>query len=123
MTKQESIKKAYGDYYEKCNPNENGWIDYDIWFKNIGHKIDYDYSGNQMFMRPKCLSGIENNNGWVKMNNKRDNLPTEHCKCWLWTKDGIMFGDYNSTTQGFYGYKEIKFTHYQIISEPKPPIY
>ena len=58
---------------------------------------------------------------WIKMNKKRDNLPNDYCKCWLWTPEGLMFGEYNATAKGFYGRKEIKFSHYMIIPEPSAP--
>ena len=61
------------------------------------------------------------NQHWIKLNKKRDNLPTENCKCWIWTKDGLMFGEYNSTARNFYGWREIEFSHYMIIYEPVAP--
>lgn len=124
MNKQQAIKKAWGDKYPTDGVDEDGWSKKE--FKYGDYNVsDFDA---KMYLcganiRPKELKGIEDNNGWIKMNQKRDNLPTEHCKCWLWTDDGIMFGEYNSTTKGFYGYKEIKFSHYLVIQEPKPPLF
>ncbi len=120
MTKQESIKEAYGEYYKKCNPNENGWIDYDIWFQLIGHKIDYDYSLNQMFIRPKSLSGIENNNGWDKFNNEQ---LTEDMDCYVINPQGNIVILSSNVINSISKDRLANITHYQIISEPKPPIY
>lgn len=125
--KEEIIKKAYGVWYTS-NIDENGWTEV-MNIRNIGDDVLLDLKTIKHdgiphdYARPKSLKGIENNNGWTKMNDKRDNLPDEHCKCWLWTDDGIMFGEYNSTTKGFYGYKEVKFSHYLVIQEPKPPLF
>ena len=123
-TKDQIIQEAYGNYWDTIKDHvnmEHGSLDVYFWTLNeLIIPFDRIGFGDR---RPQSLKGIENNNGWTKMNDKRDNLPDEHCKCWLWTEDGIMFGDYNSTTKGFYGYKEVKFSHYLIIQEPKPPLF
>lgn len=56
---------------------------------------------------------------WIKLNKKRDNLPTEDCRCWLWTTEGLVFGEYNSSVKKFYWHRQLEFSHYMII--PKPP--
>lgn len=77
MQKLEAIKKAYGEYFTQCKPDKNGWSTYDSWFKYIGNKIDYEYSDNKiMNIRPKSISGIDNNNGWIKINTESD-LPEQ----------------------------------------------
>jgi len=120
MTKQEKIIEAYGEYYKKCNPNENGWIDYDIWFKHIGHKIDYDYSNNQMSTRPKSLSGIENNNGWNSFN--YEELP-KNMDCHVINPQGDIVVLSTNVINSISKNSLANISHYKIIEKPKPPVY
>jgi len=75
MTKEEKIKEAYGEYLDRFNPSLlDGWsttcfsenID-----KDIFDEEDTGYFG-YLRLRPKSLQGIENNNGWTKIETKED---------------------------------------------------
>ncbi len=78
-TKEEVIKDAYGEYYDICNPNKNGWS---VKRKGVGFEqlkteieLEYDKPNNAYAFRPKSLNGIESNNGWISINSEKD-LPT-----------------------------------------------
>jgi len=128
--KIEAIKKAYGEYYEQAKPSENGWCR----FGNITHKIfkELDMDGFSSFdsntVRPKSLTGIETNNGWVRIEEDGSNLPKEKCVCFLFNKRGdtesFAFGQqayFGTMTETEYILKY--FAHYQPIMKPEPPIY
>lgn len=145
-TKEELIKESWGGLWDNVKSfiDKNGFVEFptnaerqDIFWKNG----DYDYFqtedrlgyngesvGVQMF-RPKSLAGIENNNGWIKIESEED-FPKEDCECWIFFPDNldIMHAyftiDYNVFTRDGHGnlYQRC-FTHYQLIVKPKPPIY
>ena len=136
--KQEAIKKAYSEYWENVKDyvDENGWIKCkDIHYhKDLGlmrDQIHYIDNGKEwdnfeiISWRIPILQGIENNNGWIKIESEKD-LPNV---------SGLYFGkDYEFGTDMMYFDFETKkwedsngylqnVTHYQPIEKPKPPIY
>lgn len=130
MTKQEKIQEAYGEYYDriKLHINENGWIDTQTFsFSRKG--IDFEqykkrsntYLG--FYNRPKSLQGIEDNNGWIKIESEGD-LPKQSGMYWTF----IIGKEVVANTFNTFGNNEFTFdngvvTHYQPIEKPKPPIY
>ena len=144
--KQEAIKKAYGEYWEQVKDyvDENGWIFHEKGFYQnykkfvspfeIGFSKDDDdnielHSDSfkktaNFYWRPKSLNGIENNNGWVKIEGE-DDLPKEYLPCFIINKHG-MYSSYFK--HGFFYHTGqlstiTSVTHYQPITQPKPPIY
>ena len=69
--------------------------------------------------RIPILQGIENNNGWIKIESEK-NLPNHK----LWLSDGKDVWQGNLFEMEFFA-KRINTlaTHYQPIEKPKPPIY
>ena len=70
--KQEAIKKAYGEYWElvKDLVRTDGSLSEPVW---IGSDIDIDYDDfSTGYFRPKSLKGIENNNGWIRIESEAD---------------------------------------------------
>jgi len=135
MTKQEKIQEAYGELYNEVIPDENGWIDFDKIPENLDligfEAIKYSESENNFtttLLRPKSLQGIENNNGWIKIESEND-LPKEDCHCWIMDKEkGLQCGKWKQAPNEllhkqacFYWMK--KTTHYQPITKPQSPIY
>ena len=126
--KQEAIKNAYGECWEKVKDyiDNDGYIDNSIPKFTFGQvkNLDLEYKNDVLF-RPKSLQGIENNNGWIKIESEKD-LPKV---------SGLYFGkDYEFGTDMMYFDFETKkwedsngylqnVTHYQPIKKPKPPIY
>lgn len=119
--KQEAIKKTYGENY--IHADINGWIRFGMYVPtDLGIKNYDDIDG---FWRCKSLQGIENNNGWIRIESEKD-LPKE---------SGLYFGkDYEfGTDMTFFDFETKKWedsngylqnvTHYQPIEKPKPPIY
>ena len=102
---------------------DNGHIvidDFDINdYGDITDKIDYEieYGGVGKF-RPKSLKGIENNNGWIKIESEED-LPKictydmSKFKLMYWTNGG----QYEATDykKWILHYSHLKITHYQFI--------
>jgi len=131
MTKQEKIQESYGEYWEASKryiDHKNGTIankdrNFDIhngFFEEV--KID----GENRF-RPKSLRGIENNNGWVKIESE-DYLPKEsgvYEACINEEYIGrINFSKEFNEWSCIYDSDNLRFpTHYQPIQKPLLPIY
>lgn len=135
MTKQEAIQKAYGEHWEilKNNVDYNGWATYannEVFEFGIEPFGDYEINSvinGAIIWRPKSLEGIENNNGWIKIENEAD-LPKEKIKVWFIHHGEIKIGTYHFGINEFRSGNEILIqnkdvTHYQPIIKPKPPIY
>lgn len=142
MTKEEKIKEAW------CNQNldeidENGWInigylvngldDVELWLANNYFKrninnweIDYSELDNGEFIntriRPKSLKGIENNNGWIKIEGQHD-LPDIDTDYWVVYKGEVTKRAFNHRWPRSVGFWTDNITHYQPIEKPKPPLY
>lgn len=126
MTKEERIQEVYGEYFEICIPDKNGWSLFNKFTKtNICYKtIEVTECG--LRWRPKFLQGIENNFGWTKIESEED-LPKEteiHYH-------GLMDGNYIvfnlkspiNTKALFKDFIKDKVTHYQPIQKPELPLY
>lgn len=120
MTKQEKIKEAWG--YFGGVVDDNGWRL--IQSKFINEVKNIEISGCGKYYRPKSLQGIENNNGWIKIESEND-LPKE-------TDHYLVFNKFSNCIQVDYidwDYEShierwMEFnSHYQPIEKPKPPIY
>lgn len=140
MSKEELIKQAWGEYYEKIKNrlDKNGWYNY----FSLTHKVmkekyhqfdnlDLEEHTELYLLRPKSLQGIENNNGWIKIESE-DDLPKEEIDVhFIFTeyegKKGRFqtYGVWDNNLKSFYSgaLKINNVTHYQPIEKPKPPIY
>lgn len=122
MNKQEAIKKAWGDNYPADGVDENGWSKKEFKYGeyNVSH---FDA---QMYLcganiRPKELSGIENNNGWIKIDETNDCFQLG-IDCHFILKSGVQ-GIFIDLDNSEYLTLKNRATHYKIIEKPKPPIY
>ena len=134
-TKEEIIKEAWGEYYERVeyNLDVNGYCIntrfLDLKLNKSHFDLVYDTTHESFFgdypiikFRPKSLQGIENNNGWIKINSE-DDLPKEG-HYWIVTKGGdITDSPKNNDIFNDDNYWLSEITHYQPIEKPKPPIY
>ena len=130
MTKQELIKEAWGEYYElvKNELDEHGRYSYyddnsikrksKLWqFENIEtHQIS-----NLNLLIPSSIKGIENNNGWIKIESEED-LPKKGTNCHFILKNGFS-GIFVDLDDSEYLTLRNRGTHYQPIEKPKPPLY
>lgn len=131
MTKQEVIEKAYGEHWEtvKDYVDANGWLQIKkVVGTFLGTKLNLDVIETPRRVRPTSLQGIENNNGWIKIESEED-LPKTTCECWFLEKNenSILSGFYNKDFNCFV-FSAFKIllkdvTHYKTIETPKPPIY
>ena len=72
-------------------------------------------------LQPTELSGIYNNNGWVKIYREND-LPQFDCDCWwMDKKEGLILGKF--LLDGSLDFIMENATHYKIISTTDLPIY
>lgn len=124
-SKEEAIKKAYGRIIPELD--ENGWIRYGVHSpKTLPYFEETEDGMNNMCWRPKSLKGIENNNGWIKIESESD-LPKE--KGNYWVVDKFME---SNPVQEYFNPSALKslnnrwmhrFTHYQTIIKPEKPLF
>ncbi|MDE5530448.1 hypothetical protein KRE43_12775 [Elizabethkingia meningoseptica] len=136
MTKNEAIKAAYGEFYIKHKPDENGWVNWNIKNDFGEENVESKVKGNKLIYRLKILRGIETNNGWISISLENIILPIDgtevHFYVIFTNENGIQReyhkGIFNAAL-GFtsyydserYNIKEV--THYQPIEVPKPPVF
>lgn len=137
-TKQEVIKESYGEHWHSVNKyvDDNGWL---VFPWSILHREDpihafdppigdIDEHPTGDLYRPASLRGIEDNNGWIRIESEED-LPKESINCFFYDKTTkeVVCGIYNALVKRFiFAPFVIKFediSHYCPITEPKPPIY
>lgn len=131
MTKEEKISEAYGEYWNKYQNHiddidgslEDLYIGQDsqisVWVLSNCERINQDGNGNFSW-RPISLRGIENNNGWVKLESAGD-LPLNTTKCHVVDFEG------NIGETSLYANKRFleQYSHYQVIviAKPHPPLF
>lgn len=119
MTKEEKIDEAYGDYADIARElrDENGWIkhfDYCTYFPQHNEKkIIKDY----LHKRPISLRGIENNNGWTKIETKEDLPEFGYYEVVVRSNGEMIRATLDENTPLVY------YSHYQTISELNPPLH
>jgi hypothetical protein len=129
MTKQEKIQEEWLKL--GINPSratENGHIDFELLPDDFNlTECEAIYNGLTVtLVRPKSLHGIETNNGWIKIESEAD-LPKE--KGDYWCIDRFVNVNPYATffdPESFISLNERwmhRYTHYQPIIKPQPPIY
>lgn len=148
-SKQQAVRKAYNNIlqnvsakYKKqvtSNINEDGWCtmldEYDSKnlkspsFIYLGYSqdfvrksIDTKIIKGSFLWRPKSLSGLEDNNGWIKFEIDKD-LPNSGSYFVVYKTGELssFYLDKKHFNNDHYWIDNI--THYQPITIPKPPIY
>lgn len=125
-TKQQAIQEAYGEYWETVNEyvNSQGWCNaYWNLFENLNGITKPKSEGT--LWRPKSLQGMENNNGWIKIESEED-LPKEIEGLWEVVMNGKQtFIELlkDNRERLFIDFKKDRITHYKIVPKSKPPIY
>lgn len=136
MTKAKKIKDAWGFYFEhfgehatKYALENNGYCSVPSFTLGLilrKHGEDWLETDKDLKRRPKSLQGIEDNNGWIKIESEED-LPKEviECRnCFYNGKNYIEGVIKKRSPQELSRLKYInEITHYQPIEKLKPPIY
>ena len=126
MTKEEKIKEAWGENWSKISKenqkkalNNNGFVSH--YYEDL---LSNETKCRKLLdVRPKSLQGIENNNGWIKIESEED-LPKDYeISYHAWNSESDR--DYYLTNMwGIINrYHLGNVTHYQPIEKPKLPIY
>lgn len=142
MTKGQKIKESFGESWNLLTYSmqhhiltTHHWVDrsqnrMNLSPKDLGFDEETECEVHCEFWRPIQLKGIENNNGWIKIENKTD-LPKEDNSdgFWVISEDhsfilNCYFDAYLNNFIIIHQKEPIKkVTHYQKIMKPKPPIY
>lgn len=96
--KQEAIKAAWGDAWDKVKEriHRGGWYNplLNENHINFGFKRAEVEYGNVGIFRPIALHGIHDNNGWTRIQPDRSNLPTTEGHYEFLSIDGDRFKTY-----------------------------
>ncbi len=125
--KQQAIKNAYGKDWVNLEKYhiKDGWFEiYDLVTESDFMELnenDFDIIGEESKCRLKQLQGIENNNGWIRIESEKD-LPKEPCKIWVRSLEfeEIVIIKF---TNSFFTPIHKTCTHWMPIITPKPPIF
>lgn len=126
MTKEEIIKQAYGEYYEdtKLCIDNNGFCQYgskddsDWGIEPFGEYETRNHIDGIYEWRPKSLQGIENNNGWIKIENEKD-LPDDlYCEVIERRTQHVSRATLEKRKSCV-----LNYSHWQPIQKLEPPIY
>jgi len=92
MTKEEKIQESYGKHWEKLHPiakkcalDNYGWIS--SLLGNPPKDLCLDFDEAFRIYRPKSLEGIEENNGWIKLNGLPNEIEYDG-DIWIINKNG-----------------------------------
>lgn len=144
--KQKKIKEAYGRFYDaqRHHYSINGWTDPEHYtekeMEEMMQEINMEFGEHRC--RPKSLSCIEDNNGWIKIESEKD-LPKENIDCFyryvvdkhfsnagekiqtgrFCLKSELHRLENYFTSDGIFSFPWEKVTHYQPVQKPEPPIY
>lgn len=139
MTKKEKIQEAYGEHWEygKDEVDENGWFGINSSkYVSLFHKVcrtirlDSKKEDDLWYYRPSSLSGIEDNNGWIKIESEAD-LPKNEEGFYFYQKSDWSIKAKPctlKTLRNIFNYLKgtnTPLTHYKEIplEIQKPPIY
>ncbi len=121
MTKEEKIKEAYGEFWEtvKYYVDDDGWACYPNVQSHDYNFGELEFKRDCTFLRPISLQGIEDNNGWIKIESESD-LPKDDCDVYCNVAGVICIKRFQlNMTLWWLRY----VTHYQPIQKPQQPIY
>lgn len=135
--KQELFEKAYGKNWdvvkEYVNPEDGSLPNFlnfneetDFFYTQLGYNssdIEEIYDDMDIgSWRPKSLIGIEDNNGWTRIEPDGSNLPTDDLvkyKCYHKTNGIINYTDFMCENVRVNFFKKV-ITHYKVKEELKP---
>ena len=124
--KETKIKEAYGEYSDialgLCG--ENGWIEKSKYYTYFPQDTQVSQYGQ--FKRPKSLQGIEDNNGWIRIESKEQLLLLDKENegfNMFFVKDKKGYISIDRLGKVRAGRWFSSYTHYQQIIKPQPPIY
>ncbi|MCT3662551.1 hypothetical protein HZR00_08510 [Elizabethkingia anophelis] len=124
--KQQAIKAVYGELYIKHNPDENGWVQWNIKNDFGEENVESKVKGDKLIYRLKILRGIETNNSWTRIESEED-LPKDRNK-----EDLLIFtetGEILVASSKYLSDAEIRrywiktVSHWQKFVKPNPPIF
>lgn len=132
--KQEAIRKAYGEYWERLFKyqqkeiieNDGRFYEYndvkkinDPIFWEIKKNIDCVYDFDNDSLIPSSIENICDNNGWIRIESAKD-FP-EPGQYWVIDDDGDMFITDMEFFEDMFDWTAIRY--YQPIIKPEKPIY
>lgn len=126
MTKEEKIHQAWIDVQDHIQSEGVPFYDSDGWAK-YGSKQNSDFFKTleekewlgYFFYRPKSLQGIEDNNGWLTINNAEDLPACYSTFYWVEGRIGPMIG---GDLAGYF-YMQKKSLRIYPIEKPKGSLY
>lgn len=126
MTKEEKIQEEYGEHWKlfngsakQCALKNDGWINPILEHPPKNLELEF---GDKFIFRPKSLQGIEDNNGWTKIESKEDLLKENWTNCRVISREnGVEYLYHFSIEISDYWLKN--FSHYRKIEDFKNPLF
>ncbi|AXF52558.1 MAG: restriction endonuclease [Caudoviricetes sp.] len=121
-TKEEVIQEAWREAWPivKDTVDSEGYVYGNFEYKHPEFKIDYE--GYEL-IRPKSLSWLETNNGWIMIESESD-LPTDDTVKYTPCENGKPCEGYRMTVEQIkLGWEVGYFTHYRKVESLPYPIY
>lgn len=131
--KQQAIKAAYGEYWAGLSNEQQKYaLENEGWIKVTPSQFQMDMFSRQKLnknthsVRPKCLTGIRNNNSWTRIESEED-LPKDRN-----IEDLLIFtetGEILVASSKYLSDAEIRrywiktVSHWQKFVKPNPPIF
>jgi len=107
------------------NIKQQGWVN-TVWTEDFWNAVDtntfeLNTIGLNSFFRPKSLQGIEDNNGWILIEDESD-LPKEdgEYRCFTKQKNISEFTFLKNVTEMWW---LDRISHYKLIEKEKSPLY
>lgn len=122
--KEKAIMEAYGEHWDKVKEFVNSYDGICRKLREPHEKLSFDNdhfgtSHDWINYRPKSLSGIETNNGWIRIESDKDN-PIEGGCYWCLCYEEVKIVSYSCKLNTWLS---SGVTHYQPIIKPLKPIY
>lgn len=126
QAKQEAIKKAYGDKYDLVSDGLYG-----SWYmlklnetpSTFGFKDNEVQKSSSGGFRPISLTGIHDNNGWIRIEPDGSNLPAENDIKYKVIQEGEILDVRLSFQSIRKAFEQNYISHYKPIEPELKPIY
>lgn len=118
------IKYSYNPFVDEVYIDRKELLD----IEDVFHFKTY-HAGNEISVRPKSLSGIEDNNGWISIESEED-LPKEKISYEVWRNGSESRATYAGSYRWFVPHNDFPkttkvagITHYVEPIKRQPPIF
>lgn len=117
--KEKAIQEAYQDKWAQVEHyvDSEGWLDTYVY--RVSQSIPCEIHFTGAAERPLTLDGIENNNGWTRLDERHPAITGDYYVCIDGKFDGEIMHSHEIRLSG----NPMNVSHWRPIDPVKPPIY